>query len=230
MTHSKKEAPATVLIADDHGVLRAGLRAMFAGYPFLKVVGDTEGHETIRLAQQLLPDMVLLDVEMREMDGIAVIQALGRALPATRVLILTAATDLELLRSALRAGACGYVAKSASEVELMSAIEAVLRGDLYLDPTVTRSLLVAEASPHARSETSPLDALTTRELEVMRLVANGYTNRQIARYLVLSVRTVECHRANLIHKLGMPRRNDLVRMVNDFQLERASGTGVGYSP
>src|SRR5512146_2423964 len=99
MTGSAKETPITVLIADDHGVLRAGLRALFARYPYLQVVGEAAGgNETIRLAQKLAPDLVLLDMNMPELDGIAVTEALGRALPATRVLILTAATDVERLR------------------------------------------------------------------------------------------------------------------------------------
>src|SRR5512147_1730981 len=113
MTKSTQETAKTVLIADNHGVLRAGLRALFARYPYLKVVGEAaEGKETLRLAQELAPDLVLLDINIRELDGIAVTEALGRALPATRVLILTAATDVELLRGALRAGASGYVVKS----------------------------------------------------------------------------------------------------------------------
>ncbi len=144
MTDSAKETPTTVLLADEHGLLRAGLRAMFARYPYLKVVGEAaEGSETIRLAQKLLPDLVLLEINTPELDGIAVAEALSRTLPATRILILTAATEVELLRSALQAGACGYAVKSATESELMSAIEAVLRGDLYLDPSVTRALLRA---------------------------------------------------------------------------------------
>ena len=115
MTISAKETPTTVLLADDHGLLRAGLRAMFARYPYLKVVGEAaEGSETVRLAQKLVPDLVLLDINIPELDGIAVTEALGRTLPSTRVLILTAATEVELLRSALQAGACGYVVKSAS--------------------------------------------------------------------------------------------------------------------
>src|SRR5512146_2582781 len=204
MTGNAKETPISVLIADDHGLLRAGLRALFARYPYLKVVGEAaEGRETLRLAQHLVPDLVLLDINIRELDGIAVTEALGRALPATRVLILTAATDVELLRSALRAGAYGYVVKTASESELMSAIEAVLRGDLYLDPSVTRALLTAEkVLTPSSTGTNAISSLTTREMDVMRLLGDGYTSAQIARALSVSIRTVESHRANLTHKLG----------------------------
>jgi two-component system response regulator NreC len=220
MTKSAKETPTTVLIADDHGVLRAGLRAMFACYPYLKVVGEAaEGNETIRLAQKLVPDLVLLDINIRELDGIAVTEALGRALPATRVLILTAAMDVEVLRSALRAGACGYVVKSASESELINAIEAVLRGDLYLDPSVTRALLTAAMVLQPSSpETKAFASLTTREIEVMHLLCDGCTNAQIARDLSLSVRTVDAYRVSLKQKLGTRSRADMVRLANECRL------------
>jgi two-component system, NarL family, response regulator NreC len=220
MTKSAKETPTTVLLADDHGLLRAGLRAMFACYPYLKVVGEAaEGNETLRLAQKLVPDLVLLDINIRELDGIAVTEALGRALPATRVLILTAAMDVELLRSALRAGACGYVVKSASESELLSAIKAVLRGDLYLDPSVTRALLTAAmVLGPSNTETNASKSLTTREMEVMRLLGDGCTNAQIARDLSLSVRTVESYRASLTLKLGTRRRADMMRLANQYRL------------
>jgi two-component system, NarL family, response regulator NreC len=219
MTNSAKQTPSTVLIADDHGVLRAGLRAMFAGYPYLKVVGEAaEGHEALRLAEKLVPDLVLLDINIRELDGIAVTEALGRTLPATRVLILAATTDVELLRGALRAGACGYIVKSASESELMSAIAAVLRGDLYLDPSVTEALLTAVMVLEAPStETNGLTPLTNREVEVLHLLGNGYTNAQIASDLTISVRTVESHRSNLILKLRTRDRSDLVRLANEYR-------------
>jgi two-component system, NarL family, response regulator NreC len=219
MTKSRNETPTTVLIADDHGVLRAGLRALFAGYPYLRVVGEAaEGNEALRLAQKLVPDLVLLDINIRELDGIAVTEALGRALPATRVLILTATRDVELLRGALRAGACGYIVKSASESELMSAIAAVLRGDLYLDPSVTEALLTAVMVLEPPStETNGLTPLTNREIEVLRLLGNGYTNAQIARDLRISARTVENHRTNLIRKLGTHSRAEIVRLANEYR-------------
>lgn len=224
MSANAKETPTTVLIADYHGVLRAGLRALFARYPYLKVVGEAAGgNEAIRLAHTLAPDLVLLDINMPELDGIAVTEALKRALPATRVLVLTAATDVELLRRALRAGACGYVVKSASESELMSAIEAVLRGELYLDPTVIRALLTGAAPPIQPSpEAGRLGSLTNRERDVMHLLAVGYTNREVARDLGVSVRTVETHRATLTHKLGTRNRADMLRLVNEYDLIRTA--------
>jgi two-component system, NarL family, response regulator NreC len=220
MTDRAKETPTTVLLGDGHSLLRAGLRAMFARYPYLKVVGEAaEGSEIIRLARELDPDLVLLDINLPELDGIAVTEALGRALPSTRVLILTAATGIELLQSALRAGACGYVLKRASETELISAIEAVLRGDLYLDPSVTRALLtkamILEPS-NIPIDTCP--SLTTRELEVLLLVSEGYTTVHIAENLGLSVRTIESYRAKLMLKLGTRSRADMVRLAKKYHL------------
>jgi two-component system response regulator NreC len=222
MIMSTQENPTTILIADDQGVFRAALRALFARYPYLKVVGEAaKGDEALRLAQVLVPDLVLLEINIRELDGLAVTEALGRALPATRVLILTAATDVEMLRRALRAGACGYVVKSARESELISAIEAVLRGDLYVDPSVTRALLTAETvvKPPSKAPDASM-SLTSRQMDVLRLLCDGCTNAEVAQALSISPRTVESRRAHLMQKLGARNRAEMVQMAHDRHLFR----------
>jgi two-component system response regulator NreC len=200
-----------ILIVDDHGVLRAGLRALLNAEPDLHVVGEAaDGQTGLRLATELNPDLVLMDITMPGMSGIQVTRQLKETLPSTRVLILTLHEDESLLREAIRAGASGYILKQAVEAELISAIRAVGRGELYIHPAMTRALL-KDVSPLLVPEENPTEPLSPRELEVLRLVAQGHTNRQVAEMLHLSVRTVESHRANLMDKLGLSSPAQLVR-------------------
>ena len=203
--------PMRILIVDDHGVLRAGLRALLNAEPDLQVVGEAaDGQTGLRLATELNPDLVLMDITMPGMSGIQVTRQLKETLPSTRVLILTLHEDESLLREAIRAGASGYILKQAVEAELISAIRAVGRGELYIHPAMTRALL-KDVSPLLVPEENPTEPLSPRELEVLRLVAQGHTNRQVAEMLHLSVRTVESHRANLMDKLGLSSPAQLVR-------------------
>lgn len=207
-----------ILIADDHGVLRAGLRALLDSEPDLEVVGEAvDGDETLRLADDLQPDVVLLDISMPGPGGIEVTRHLEEMLPDARVLILTVHEDESLLREAMRAGAAGYIVKRAVESELINAIRAVRRGDLYVHPAMTRALL-KDLHPSRASEEEPVEPLTPRETEVLRLIALGYTNRQSAEVLTISVRTVETHRANLMDKLGLRSRVELVRYAMEHGL------------
>ncbi|MCJ7442563.1 MAG: response regulator transcription factor [Thermoanaerobaculaceae bacterium] len=202
--------PLRVLIADDHGVLRAGLRALLKTEEGLQVVDEAaDGETALRLASRLRPDIVLLDLSMPGPGGIEVTRKLKEMLPATRVLILTVHEDETLLREALNAGASGYIIKRAVESELISAIHAVSRGEIYVHPAMTRWLLKGPA-PAAPKRRDPA-ALTPREIEVLRLIAQGHTNSQVAEVLRLSVRTIESHRANLMGKLGLQSRVELVR-------------------
>lgn len=204
-----------ILIADDHGVLRAGLRALLNAEPDMEVVGEaSDGEEALRLARELRPEVVLLDISMPGPGGIEVARTLKRVLPETSVLILTIHDDEGLLREAIRAGASGYITKRAIEPELINAIHAVRRGDLYVHPTMTRALL-RDFSPPPPVEEEPVEPLTPREQEVLELIARGYTNRQAAEELGISVRTVETHRANLMGKLGLRGRAELVRYAMD---------------
>jgi len=210
--------PMSILIVDDHGVLRAGLRALLNAEPDLHVVGEAaDGQTGLRLATELNPDLVLMDITMPGMSGIQVTRQLKETLPSTRVLILTLHEDESLLREAIRAGASGYILKQAVEAELISAIRAVGRGELYIHPAMTRALL-KDVSPLLVPEENPTEPLSPRELEVLRLVAQGHTNRQVAEMLHLSVRTVESHRANLMDKLGLSSPAQLVRYAIEHGL------------
>jgi two-component system response regulator NreC len=210
--------PIRILIADDHGVLRAGLRTLLNAEPDLEVVGEAaDGHETLRLARDLLPDVVLLDISMPGPGGIEITRHLKQALPGIRVLILTVHEDDSLLLEAIRAGAAGYIIKRAVESELINAIHAVWRGDPYVHPAMTHVLL-KELHPSPVAHGAPVEPLTPREIEVLRLIAQGYTNRQIAVALSISVRTVESHRANLMAKLNLSSRVELVRYAMEHGL------------
>jgi two-component system response regulator NreC len=206
-----------ILIADDHGVLRAGLRSLLNAESDLEVVGEAaDGHETLRLAGELRPDVVLLDISMPGPDGIEVTQQLRKMLPEARVLILTAHQDVSLPREAIQAGAAGYIVKHAVDTELITAIHTVWRGELYVHPTIIHALV--EDAPSSISTKAPEKLLTHRELEVLRLIGQGYTNRQIAEALTISVRTVEGYRASLMTKLNLHSRVDLVCYAREHGL------------
>jgi two-component system response regulator NreC len=203
--------PRRILIADDHGVLRAGLHALLNDERDLEVVGQAaDSDEALRLARELEPDIVLMDIDMPGCGGIEATRQLMELRPNPCVLILTVHEDKSLLQAAIRAGAAGYIVKRAVESELIDAIRAVARGDLYVHPAMTRALL--EHTEHIpTSEPKVRDVLTPREVEVLRLIAMGHTNRRIADLLCIGVRTVESHRANLMGKLGLCSRVELVR-------------------
>ena len=211
-----------LLIADDHGVIRAGLQALFNAEPDLLVVGEAaDGFNTLQLAQKLEPDVILVDVSMPGMGGVELIQYIKEVLPQAHTLILTVHEDEGLLREAIEAGASGYIVKRAIGSELIDAIRTVNMGNLYIHPTMTRALLkdiYAEPPSEEPSDESLVSTLTPREIEVLGFIAQGYTNRQIATDLGISVRTVEGHRANLVDKLGLQSRVDLMRYAKEFGL------------
>ncbi len=207
-----------ILIADDHGLLRAGLRALLSAEEDFDVLGAAcDSTEALELSMQLRPDVVLMDISMPGTGGIEATRKLKERLPSVHVLILTIHEDKGLLREAIQAGADGYILKRAAESELITAIQAVMRGDLYVHPAMTRVLLTEQPStrPTASAQVEPL---TTREIEVLKLIVQGYTNRQTADRLNLSVRTVESHRANIMGKLGIHSRVELVRYATENSL------------
>ena len=209
-----------ILVADDHGVLRAGLRALLNSASDLQVTAEAgNGEEVLELVDQARPDIVLLDISMPRLDGIEVTRRLKRAIPDIQVLIMTMHEDTGLLREALRAGAAGYIVKRAVESELINAIHAVYRGELYVHPALTRDLF-QDLAPTRAARKEP-EALTSREVDVLRLIAEGFTNRQIAENLSLSVRTVESHRATIMDKLDLHSRAALAKYAAQHSLLRA---------
>jgi two-component system response regulator NreC len=200
-----------VLIADDHSIVLRGLRAIISAEPSLELVGETtSGRETIGRVLADRPDELILDLSMPDLDGIAVIESVKPRLPQMKILILTVHEDQGLLRAALQAGASGYVLKRAAESELVAAIRSVLRDEVYVDPSMVPTLR-REPEPGDRREAPVVEVLTEREDEVLKYIADGYTNRQIGDLLRISVRTVETHRASISSKFGLRGRADLVR-------------------
>jgi two-component system response regulator NreC len=204
-----------VLIADDHAIVRTGLRALLNAEPTMKLVGEaTGGYEAIELAGKSNADILVLDISMPDLDGISVTKKIKSQFPDLRILILTVHEDEALLREAIRVGAAGYILKRAAETELISAIRAIIGGDLYVDPSMVRVLLSDEIKPIATSPES-VEPLTHREREILKLIVQGYTNRQTGEELNISTRTVEGHRANLVAKLGLHSRVELVRYARE---------------
>ena len=208
--------PIRILIADDHGVIRAGLRALLEDVPDITDVGEaSDGVESLAKAVELKPDILLMDLSMPNMGGIEATRQLSQSEPKVRVLILTVHEDESLLKEVIRVGAAGYIIKRAAQEDLIHAIRVVSRGDLYIHPAMTRALFNDAAVPPKVSE---IDTLTLREIEVLQLLAKGYTNRQIAEHLNLSPRTVEGHRANVSGKLGLHSRVELVEYAEKHGL------------
>jgi two-component system response regulator NreC len=200
-----------VLIADDHAIVRAGLRSLLAEGEAFDLVGEAAGgYEAIELVEKTNPDVLILDLSMPDLDGISVTRKIKNQFPALKILILTLHEDEALLKEAIKAGAAGYILKRAAEAELISAIGAILRGDLYVDPSMVRVLLEDSQNPQV-DQKDPTESLTQRETEILRLIVEGYTNRQIGTELNISIRTVEGHRANISDKLGLHSRVELVR-------------------
>jgi DNA-binding NarL/FixJ family response regulator len=196
-----------VIIADDHELARLGLRTMLAPEPDLEVVGEAAtGREVVSLAQQLEPDLVLMDIRMPELDGLLATRAVKQESPRTSVLIVTLSEDPDYLLEALRAGAAGYVLKDASRREVVAAIRQTLSGESPLDPKLAAQVIRRLAEQPKEEAARHGDELTQRELEVLRLVAEGKTNAEIAQSLFVSVGTVKVHVEHIIGKLGVSDR------------------------
>lgn len=214
--------PTRILLVDDHAVLRSGLRLLLDAQADLNVVGEAgDGHDAVTLARGLQPDLVLLDLNMPGGSGMAALTEIRKVAPTARVLILTMHDDEGYLRQALRSGASGYVLKKAADSELLSAIRAVMRGEVYVHASLTRALLDDLVADGGRAQpSSGTDlwiALSEREYEVLKGVARGHTNAEIAQRLSLSVKTVETYRARGMEKLGLRTRAQL------FQAALAKG-------
>jgi DNA-binding NarL/FixJ family response regulator len=203
--------PIQILLADDHAILRAGLRLLLDAQPDMQVTGETsDGLETLARAEVLQPDVILLDLTMPNLGGLDALPLLKQRAPNSRVLILTMHDNEGYLRQALQSGAAGYVLKGAIDSELLNAIRAVARGETYIHSAITHKLLDSLQPPSAPTS-DPWEALSAREFEVLRLVALGYTNGEIAEQFSISVKTVETHRARGMEKLNLRTRAELVR-------------------
>ena len=207
-----------VFIADDHAVLRSGLRLLLDAEPDIEVVGDcATGEEAVRAVVASPPDVVLMDISMPGGGGLAATERIRQQCRQVKVLVLTMHDDEGYLRQFLRAGASGYVLKKAADTELTAAIRAVHGGDVYIYPSVARALVseyLGERRPEPGGQKA-LAGLTRRELEVLQLVARGHTNQETADRLFVSVKTIETHRANIMRKLGVSSRAQLVRFALD---------------
>jgi two-component system response regulator NreC len=194
-----------IVIAEDHTILREGLRALISSQEDLEVVGEAgDGREAVRQVEDLTPDLILMDLSMPKMNGIEAIREIRRRIPDTRILALTVHKTEEFILEVLQAGADGYIPKDASSNELMMAIRSVLMGKRYLCPSVSRVVIEGYLESRRTPESStPWDTLTKREREILKLIAEGHKNKEIADYLCISVKTVEKHRANLMKKLDL---------------------------
>jgi len=200
-----------VILADDHPVVRDGLAAIVNQQADMEVVAEAgDGREALRLAQALSPNVAILDVSMPRMTGLQAVRELSRRRPELRTLILSMYDNEQFLFEALRAGASGYVLKSGADDDIVEACRAAMRGQPFLYPAAVSSL-IREFLERADQKGSDFDPLTQRELEVLKLIAEAHTSKEIASMLFISVKTVERHRANILTKLGMRDRVELTR-------------------
>jgi two-component system response regulator NreC len=200
-----------ILIVDDHRILRAGLKTLLSPEPNIEVVGEgTSADQAVQFVQELRPDIVLMDIGMPGLNPLEAVRQITSTHPDTRVLMLTMHEDSALVQEYMRAGASGYIIKRAAESELIDAIFAVWRGIFYIHPSLMQSL-IAPQSTTVSPVKKDVEPLTPREVEVLCMIARGHTNRQIASEMTLSVRTVETHRSNIMEKLDLRSRVDLVR-------------------
>jgi two-component system response regulator NreC len=202
-----------VLLADDHTILRAGLKMMLNAQPDIEVIGEAaDGRQAIHEAQRLQPDIVLMDITMPDMNGIEATRQIKKHLPDIKVLVLTMHEHDEYIFQALRSGASGYMLKEAADTELITALHVVHSGQFYLSPTA-QSVMVGDYLQRVRTgeEKDSYSSLTEREREILKLVAEGYTNNQIAERLVISPKTVDTHRTHIMDKLNLHSRAELVK-------------------
>jgi DNA-binding NarL/FixJ family response regulator len=202
-------SPITILLADDHAIVRQGLKLILAAHADLEVVGEAaNGREAVELAAKLRPDIVLLDVQMPELNGMEATTKMVAANPRIRILVLSMHKEAVYVREILRAGARGYILKDSIDTELLSAIRSVANGDGYLSPAVSGAL-----NDKAKDLNDPVGLLSAREREVLLLIAEGKTNKEIATRLNLSVYTVDSHRGKIMEKLNLHSAGELVRFA-----------------
>jgi two-component system response regulator NreC len=201
-----------ILLVDDHAIMRDGIRALICIHDDLEIVGEaSDGKEAVDKALQLNPDLVIMDIAMPKMDGLEATRRIKKKQPRLKILVLTQHDNQEYVLSVIKAGASGYLPKKAVGSELIAAIRAVQKGDSFLYPSAARVLM---SNYLQRSDNAdPFDSLTAREREVLKLIADGHTSREIAEMLFLSLKTVLGHRNKLMQKLDLHNRTELVRFA-----------------
>lgn len=199
------KSPAQILIADDHTILRAGIRSLLEMVPNFEVVGEVDnGKDAMQYAGQLKPDIILSDLSMPKTNGTDAIQRIKSRYPEIKILVLTVHKTEEHIHAALKAGADGYVLKDDTSEELINAINNILDGKTHLSPSICSNVVLGYLSDSDKESISPrTDQLTTREREVLKLIAEGYRNKDVAEYLSISLKTVEKHRSNMMKKLDL---------------------------
>lgn len=202
-----------VLLAEDHTIVRKGIRSLLEGEPDIEVVGEAgNGREALEKVEKLLPDVVVMDISMPILSGLEATRFIAKKFPEIKVLALTVHTNEEYILQLLRLGASGYLVKQAAPEELVAAIKAVFRGDCFLSPVISGHVIDGYARLAKMMETTErYEKLTNREREILQLIAEGHTNKEIARMLYLSVKTVETHRARLMKKLDIHSASELTR-------------------
>ncbi|MCK4898659.1 MAG: response regulator transcription factor, partial [Anaerolineales bacterium] len=201
-----------ILLADDHTILRDGIRSLLEDESDMTVIGEAEdGHSAVKLVKKLDPDVVLMDIAMPLLNGLEATRQIKRDNPQTKVLILTMHENEEYIRQVLAIGAMGYILKDAAARELLGAIRAVYRGEAVLSPAITRLVIEDYLRWGDLQPESDSSGLSPREREVLQLVAEGYTNKQIAEILSISIKTVQAHRSNLMSKLDLHDRGELIK-------------------
>jgi len=199
-----------ILLADDHAVVRQGFKMILSAQPDMEIVGEAgNGREAVEQAEQLRPDVIVMDVAMPELNGIEATRRLLASTPHARVIALSMHKDSVYVREILRAGARGYLLKDSGAGDLVSAVRAVASGESYLSPAVSNAVL----DDYRKHVTDPIDLLSSREREVLQMLAEGKTNKEIATILNLSVYTVDAHRGRIMEKLNLHSINELVRFA-----------------
>lgn len=206
-----------VLLADDHAIVRAGLRMILSAEPDMSIVGEAaDGDSALRMTEETHPDVVVMDISMPGMNGLDGIRRVKESVPDSQVVVLTMHEDQRYFFQALEAGASGYVIKGATPVELLTAIRAVRKGEAYFCPSLAKQMLndyLRRADTGSEKEKDALGKLSDREKEVLKYIAEGKTGREIAAILYLSPNTVERHRANIMDKLGLHNRAELIKFA-----------------